>query len=293
MGKITSLIEFHGSVGNLTGYRGRDGRNVIRQKIYDPRNAKTPLQMRRRVAWGNLVNLWALIMNFMKPSFTNKAKGQTDYNAFMKANVDANPVYMTKKEVAKGGVIVSPVVVTSGVLPAIGASLVNGGKIQSSLALGDLELSSETTVGAFSHAILENNEGWQNGDQLSALLVQQLVYDEAAGASRAKASFASVILDETSYTLLYDVVSDACFSASQGFLSTKSAVNGGVAWIQSRKVDGETQVSSQSLTVNNNVLSEYTSKAAQDKAIASYGGQNVAPLTPTGNQYQPNENAMP
>lgn len=293
MGKITSLIEFHGSVGNLTGYRGRDGRNVIRQKIYNPRNAKTPLQMRRRVAWGNLVNLWALIMNFMKPSFTNKAKGQTDYNAFMKANVDANPVYLTKKEVAKGGVVVSPVVVTSGVLPAIGASLVNGGKIQSSLALGDLELSSETTVGAFSHAIIENNEGWQNGDQLSALLVLQQQYDAAAGAVRAKATFASVILDETSYTLLYDEVSDAGFSASQGFLATKSAVNGGVAWIQSRKVDGETQVSSQSLTVNNNILSDYTSKAAQDAAIASYGGQSVAPLTPTGNQYQPNENAMP
>lgn len=289
MGKITSLIEFHGSVGNLTGYRGRDGRNVIRQKIYNPRNAKTPLQMRRRVAWGNLVNLWALIMNFMKPSFTNKAKGQTDYNAFMKANVDANPVYMTKKEVAKGGVVVSPVVVTRGTLPSIGAATAMGGKMNSTLSLGDLELSSETTVGAFSQAIIENNEGWQNGDQLSALLVQQLTYDEAAGAPRAKASFASVILDETSSTPLYDVVSDACFYTNQGFLGTRQSITGGVAWIQSRVVEGETQVSSESLVVNNQALSDYTTKAAQDMAIASYGGQKVAPLTPTGNQYLPPE----
>lgn len=289
MGKITSLIEFNGTVGNLVGYRGRDGRNVVRFKVHDPRNPQTTLQMRRRVSWANLVNLWAAITPYMHPSFNHKPAGQTDFNAFMAENVGLNPVFLTKKQARQQFCIASPIKVTDGDIPSVSVSMVSGGKFKSSIAIGSGTIDAETTIGGLSHNILEENPWMQAGDQITGLMVTQKT-DAVTGKDYVEVLAQKFILDESNYDRLYDELedesgdADAMFSSVDGCIATKASVNGGVCWIVSRIVGGETKVSSQTLVVNNNILSTYTSGTAQQKAMNTYG-VNDSYLTPTGNEY--------
>lgn len=289
MGKITSLIEFNGSVGNVVGYKGRDGRNVIRFKVHDPRNPQTTLQMRRRVSWANLVNLWAAITPYMHPSFNLKPAGQTDFNAFMSENVGINPVFLTKKLAHQQACVVSGIMVTNGELPTIGSSLVAGGRSASTIAIGDLTITAETTIGNLSTAILDNNPDFAAGDQVTGLLVKQITQG-TEGLPKVEVIAQRVVLDTTDTRVLADVLeaesgsADALFSSSNGFLSSKASVNGGCCWIHSRMVNGETKVSTQTLDVNNTLLENYTTAAAQVAAMQSYG-VNEKYLTPSSNKY--------
>lgn len=289
MGKITSLIEFNGTVGNVVGYKGRDGRNVIRFKVHDPRNPQTTLQMRRRVSWANLVNLWAAITPYMHPSFNHKPAGQTDFNAFMSENVGINPVFLTKKQAHRQDCVVSPIMVTDGELPTIEADLVSGGKLQSTIVLGDLVIGAETTIAAFSTAILAENPDFAEGDQITGLLVKQISVG-TEGLPKVEVVAQRVVLDTTDTRVLSTVLqaesgsADAMFSAVEGYLASKASVNGGGCWIHSRMVNGETIVSTQYLSVNNSILSDYTSAAAQVAAMKSYG-VNEKYLTPSSNKY--------
>lgn len=281
MAKITSLIEFTGSVGNLTGYKGRDGRNVIRHRISNPRNAKTISQMARRVAWANLVNFWRAITPYMTPSFESKGQGLTDYNSFMAVNIDSNQVFLNKKESRQGAVVAAPYQVTQGSLHSINVTTVSGGKMTSDIALGDFVIDADSTVANFTHAIFENNTAFEQGDQLTALCLKQ-IFDTAFNIPRVVVVAGKVILDSSDSTHLWDCVPDELFSVTGGYLSSKSTVNGGIVWIHSRKdASGKTLVSSQNITINNNALSDYTSQAARDAAIKSYGGARINYLTPT------------
>ena len=48
-------------------------------------------------------------------------------------------------------------------------------------------------------------------------------------------------------------------------------VNGGVAMVHSRKLKGQTVVSTQSFVVNNSYLASYQTAAAFNSAVKSYG----------------------
>ena len=82
------------------------------------------------------------------------------------------------------------------------------------------------------------------------------------------------MLDKNDNTKLFDIANDALFSSTDGYLSSKSAVNGGIVWIHSRSENGKTKVSPQQMMVNNNLLETYTTSEACEAAIESYGGVN-------------------
>ena len=285
MGKITSLIEIQGKVGNLVGYKGKDGRNVVRKRSWNVRNAKSTLQMRRRVAWANMVNVWKALEPYMEPSFENKEAGQSDYNAYTQANADANCVYLTKKESRMGVTVVAPYTICRGTLEPVGIITISGGKMRSDIALGDLTIDGETTVSAFSKAVINNNDGWEEGDQITCVILgQSLVGEEQV--PRVTPNVAKIILDKTSNEMVWDVVSDEGFSSNDGYLCSKSTVNGGMCWIKSRIVDGKTLVSNAELTVNNTLLETYQSETQQETAMKSYGCKGSKYLTPEGNRYR-------
>lgn len=287
MGKITSLIEFKGAVGNLVGYKGKDGRNVIRKRNWDVRNAKSVLQMRRRVQWANLVNMWKAIAPYMEPSFENKAAGQSDYNAYVQANVDNGTcVYLTKEESRQGVTVAAPYILCRGTLPEIFLNLVSGGKVQATTVfMDDITPDAETTRGIFSKAIIDSNEGWQNGDQLAYVYVRQVTVG-TLGIPRVRVEAGRFILDTSATDKIYDSI-DPRVTVVDGCLGYNSSINGGFCFIHSRIVDGKTIVSNTQLTVNNNLLSSYTGSTAQAKAMVSYGVKDGNYLTPTGDQYTP------
>lgn len=293
MGKITSLIEFKGAVGNLVGYKGKDGRNVIRKRTWDVKNAKSVLQMRRRVQWANLVNVWKAIAPYMEPSFENKTAGQSDYNAYVQANVDNGTcVYLTKQDSRQGVTVVAPYILCRGTLPEIPLSLVSGGKMKSNIAVGNQTLDAETTRGNLSYAILNNNPDFQVGDQLAYVIVNQISVG-TEGIPRTEVKAGRFILDPNATDRIYDTISENDLGIADGYLASKASINGGMVFIHSRKVDGKTIVSNAQLTVSNNILSSYTSGTAQTTAMVSYGVKDGNYLTPTGNEYTPAGSAEP
>ena len=73
-------------------------------------------------------------------------------------------------------------------------------------------------------------------------------------------------------TLLADVVSADGFSAVDGKLSANDTVNGGIAWVHSRKQSNGIAVSTQFFYVNNALLAQYQTSAKRIEAIRSYDG---------------------
>ena len=285
MAKITSMIEFVGSAGNMTGYKGRDGRNVIRKRTWNRRNPKTPLQMRRRVQWPNLVQSWKAVLPYMQPSFENKPAGQTDFNAFMQANLDQNCVFLTSQDNRLGVCVAAPYIITRGSLPEVVISTVSGGKVASDIALGDLTITADTTVSAFATAVVNNNTRFAYGDQISFILMTQTVVGENH-VPKVNVTFEKVVLDRSNLSKLLTVTgSDKGFSVSNGYLGTKASLNGACAYIHSRLQDGKTLVSPAQFTVNNNMLETYSSREAQLAAIKSYKGAAAKPLTPLTDEY--------
>lgn len=290
MGKITSLIEFKGAVGNLVGYKGRDGRNVIRKRTWDVKNAKSVLQMRRRVQWANLVNMWKAIAPYMEPSFENKPAGQSDYNAYVQANVDNGAcVYLTKQDARQGVTVAAPYILCRGTLPEIEMNMVSGGKMQSNIAIGDLTINAETTRGNLSKAIVDNTPTFREGDQLAFVIVKQMAVG-TEGIPRVEVVAGRFVIDTSATDKIYDSVSEDGLSSTNGYISSRASINGGMCYIHSRIVNGKTVVSNTQLVVNNNILSYYSSSAAQADAMVSYGVKYGNYLTPTGDEYTPADN---
>ena len=75
-------------------------------------------------------------------------------------------------------------------------------------------------------------------------------------------------------TMLSDLVETSFFSVVDGCLALSGPVNGGVAFVHSRYVNGKTSVSTQFFVVNNTYLAQYQTSGAYQNAVASYGGIN-------------------
>ena len=143
---------------------------------------------------------------------------------------------------------------------------------ESSLAVGSLTIGNSTTLQTFSQAIIDNNSDWQSGDQLTILLVRQMVNN---GIPVALATERHVILDnsaEAATKLLSDQVEPSFLSVVDGTLALSGPVLGGVAFVQSRLVGGETICSGQSLVVENTYLQQYQGETAFRAAVDTYGG---------------------
>ena len=81
--------------------------------------------------------------------------------------------------------------------------------------------------------------------------------------------------------LLADVVSAEAFSVVDNKVGTGAAINGGVAYVHSRKLASKVAVSTQDVVVANSILAQYQSDTARNTAILSYGGKTSSDfLTP-------------
>ena len=269
-----NLTAMNGSVGAVT-YVTRRGITVAKQKVPAKLNyTKTVRSMTPRMRWMAIVRMWqALNTVGWHPSFRNKEGLQTDFNMFMKAN-SAVDVYLTKTIVSSNGGVVAPVQVTQGGLPTIGGSG-NGNTVTTGLALGGISIGASTTVRTLSTAIIENNEGWNDGDQLTIVRLNQVV-DAQTNIPRITADIAEIVLDsEDDGTLLGDLVIASLLDSDEGKLII-SGVNGGACAVHSSGEGDNYDVSSESLVVINPLLTQYTNNTALMSAINSYGGLSGA-----------------
>lgn len=254
---------------------------------------RTSRQMNRRMGWANIVAMWKSFTGNLRPSFESKGTRHSDFNAFMAANLGLSKVYLKRSEVRLGVCVAAPYIMSLGTLPSIDITSMSGGKMKSDIALGDLTIDADTTVSSFSKAVLNNNDDYKEGDQITGFLAQQVLVG-ANQVPMVRMVASRVTLEKENNTKLLDIVNEAVFSSADGYLASKSTVNGGIAWIHSRLERGKTKVSPQNLVVNNTLLESYMSASARNEAIESYGGVNKQDyLTPYGNDEDETEQINP
>ena len=273
--------KLRGSAGSIT-FRRNCGQTIVSEKITDMRVSRTEQQARQRTKWANIVAIYKGIRPLLNYGFESKPKGLSDYNMFMRLNMQKTPVYLTKQAVAGGACVAAPYVISQGSLPAIVLSG-SGNSVKTDIYLGSFAISSTTTVAEFSQAVVNNNEDYQYGDQISFFLIQQKVNADTE-IPYCQFSACKVVLDAADTTTkLWDVVFSNAFSVQDSSLShSGNEGDCAYAWVHSRKVNGKTRVSSQSLVASNSKLVDYQGDAAFDLSRSSYGQTTTAFLTPSG-----------
>ena len=273
------LKKLNGSAGSLT-FKQYAGQTVVSEKISVVKRSNTPMQMRQRTKWGNVIQMYKGICPLINYGFESKPVGRSDYNMFMKANMKLTDIYLTREEVAGGACIAAPYQLTQGTLPSIVVTG-SGENARTDIKLGDLKIDAETLVKDFAIAVVSNNADYDFGDQISFFDVLQRV-NAVTGIPYCQFLATNVVLDKASEVKLLDMVSKYGFATVDGFLGHIEGEGAGVfAWVHTRKSSGKTLVSTQSL-INNNaeVIAEYSGAEAYKRSVKTYGGENSAFLTP-------------
>ena len=273
------LKKLNGSAGSLT-FKQYAGQTVVSEKISVVKRSNTPMQMRQRTKWGNVIQMYKGICPLINYGFESKPVGKSDYNMFIKVNMKGSDIYLTREEVAGGGCVAYPYQLTQGTLPSIVVTG-SGDNVRTDIKLGDLTIDAETLVKDFAIAVVSNNPDYDFGDQISFFDVLQRV-NAVTGIPYCQFLATNVVLDKASEVKLLDMVSKYGFATVDGYLGHIEGEGAGVfAWVHSRKSSAKTLVSTQSL-INNNaeVIAEYSGNEAYKRSVKTYGGESSAFLTP-------------
>lgn len=271
--------KLNGSIGDIT-FKNNRGMTVVSEKATDVKDARTSAQQKQRMKWANVIRMYKGISPLINYGFENKEQRVTDYNMFVKINMQHKPVYLTKSEVSGGACVIAPCQITQGTLPAIIVSG-TGHRRMTDIVLGSLTIDETTTVAQFSNAVVQNNADYNYGDQISYFSALQKV-NEMTGIPYGLFSASSVVLDKSNNTPLLEQVRN-----SEGYKNVDGMLGhdddeGDCAfcWVHSRKSKGKTMVSTQSLIENNRLLALYSSQDAYDHAVSTYGGETDVFLSP-------------
>ena len=283
MAILNGLIrKMNGSAGQLT-FKQVNGMTIVSEKVTAVANPRTDAQMRTRTRFTNIVQMYRGIRPLLNYGFEAKPKTLSDYNMFVKVNMQRTPIYLTKQAVAGGACVATAYQISQGSLPAI-VLTGTGQNVKTDIRLGGESITSSTTVAQFSAAVVQNNADYRYGDQISFFLVKQMVNAET-GIPYCQFSAAKVILDAANDEKLADVTGNSHgFASADGMLAHVG--NDGdcaYAWVHTRKSDGKTLVSSQSLVSANTKEAEYKGDAAYNLSKSSYGSSIESFLVPDGN----------
>lgn len=295
MAKGSAIVgKVSGSAGNFTFYI-REGEQIMSAKVQRVTDPRTPGQVNQRVKLPNIVAMYRSFHGLLNECFERKIRSKrrlaaSNYNRFVSTNLYSRPVFLTRSESAAGYCIAAPYQVSEGDLRPIATQGV-GTDTYTDIALGDLEITDETTIAEFSMAVVRNNQLYEYGDAVSYLSVLQNV-SVATGVPFVTPNLYKVTLDAANETPLREVAPSVGFSNTSGFLGHGEDIGqGAFAWIHSRRSTEGLQVSSQQLVVNNALFQQYNNQTSLDAATRAYGVTQV-PIAPgvSGDVSQP---AMP
>ena len=261
---------------------------VMRQTVHGPVLAKAPRKAKNarrsekqanlRCQMANAAANFKLYEGKLKEAFEGKATGLSEYNCFIQINYNKEPVFITRQMRIQGACVLAECHLSNGSLPTIDAQVSDGGVLVSDLALGSLVIGAETTKADLSLAILQNNDSWKDGDQLTFFYGVQKV--DSQGVPRAQMKSERVVLDTLSEEKLLETVTELGFTSVQVsgamYLGMSTAlVNAGATWVHSREnQSGNIKVSPQRLVVVSDILAQYQTQAAMKASAESYGGIN-------------------
>jgi len=116
-----------GSMANFATYK-RYGKNIIRSKAFEPKDANTVSQKAQRASFKLIVNAYESFGGITDTSFPKRAENQSPFNAFVAANLPeaidktgAAPVIVYRDLKVSAGTL--PVVQTTAVIDTDGITL--------------------------------------------------------------------------------------------------------------------------------------------------------------------------
>lgn len=266
-----------------------NGQQIARELAANVKNPRTSQQMRQRVKLASLVNFYRSMRTWAKiGAFSNKPTTWSDYNAFVSANIGSQPVYLTKTQASAGCAIVAPYIISRGVLPLVTTEYSSSfTSFVSNIYVGELEPTGDNvTLGALSLAIIGNNNGVLNGDQISIISVIQRTSNTGPYIIQRAYEFT---LDTGSTSTMEELGIDTFLnevSQGDGFSLSHPAEenNMACAFVISRKVGGRILTGDAQLVLTptaKSFLRVYQSSAQLQLAIASYGQGEDNFLDPT------------
>ena len=252
MGKIFGAnTKISGKVGQLLYRQTRTGTVISELPVKPAIPRRSARQMDRRTQWGNLAAIYKQFDSMLRRGYENLPPQMSVFNAFIQANIDVVKVYITKTIRLNGGAILAPYQITRGSLPSISMAKNASNILVSSIRLGTLAIDANTTIGQFSQAIIDNNDAFDEGDQLTFFHGRQTI-DSVTRTPRATIKGYKVVLDTAADAKLWDVVDKIGFSVADNCLATSL------------------------FFVENAALASYQGRTAFTASVNSYGGINSA-----------------
>lgn len=255
------------------------GQQIMRELAAKVKNPRTASQMGQRVKLAGLVNFYKSMRSWAKVgAFSNKPQTWSDYNAFVSANIGTNPVYLTKEQAAVGCAVVAPYIISRGSLPRCETTYDAGSSdFRSNIYVSyEFDPDGEATMGELARAIIANNNGIQNGDQISVIAVMQRTSNSGPFVVTRAYEFTLDVTDTRVYSETLDWLDTTTIQGTQTTCLTHSAdeSNMGCAFLLSRKVGGKILTGDAQLCLTpaaQSFLSAFRSNTAYTRAIESYG----------------------
>lgn len=253
------------------------GRTLQRELAPEVKNPKTPAQMGQRVKWANLVAFYRANAGWMPKAFENKKPTQSDYNKFMSLNAANSRIYLTKEQARQGACVVDSYRMSDGTLQPVDIFPTAQNWTTNLYLTGLDKLDATTSVAAFSTALLASNAGLRSGDQVSFIRVTQL-FNNTTDIPYVQVRAYELLINEQGSGLLKDywpieLIGLGEEQSTPALMVKNNNKQGGFAIIVSRTQAGRVLVSPSQITQVNmsDVINQYSSRAALQAAIDSYG----------------------
>lgn len=256
-----------GKIGDLVYYK-MNGSNIVRSKpIRRKKPKRSHTQQATRTDWGNMVQLWKRFPKGFAPYFEDKMAGQRDYNQFLGRNKETVHVYLTQEMNLFAACIMAPYLISSGSLESI-ETRVRQGIIVSNIRLGDLQISSQTTVKEFSYKVLQLNSQFKEGDEIVYYIGLQ--YQNKRFPSITIRCFAIKLNISDQRSIFMDPLMADFLANIEGFLGCRQRVEGGMCWVHRREDSLGMHVSSQNMVCTNALYDKFSTSQALMEAVESY-----------------------
>ena len=288
--RVSTNPMYRGGAGGYSFYV-RGGEQVIRQRRnnsnYGATASRSRAQMIRRVKWGNLVNEFRAMKSWQPKAYDSKLAGQTDYNIFMKLNINRAAVALTKEMSEAGCCVVDAYQVSRGSIPPIALEWNNGSDIYITSIVLTEAITNSTTIGALATDIIANNPQFVDKDNL-AIISYENWEEPRVEWPYARTTYAEITLDKSSTALVKDIpdVGTRLSKSSGNFLAISPFGTNevGCVAIHTRKDAQTLFVSSQEVVLNSDTLvQKYTGAEWTEQCILTYGLDQDVPLDPNFN----------
>ena len=286
--RVSTNPMYTGGAGGYSFYV-RGGEQVVRQRRnnsnYGETASRSEAQMIRRVRWANLVNMYKACKFWMPKAFETKSKGQTDYNLFMSMNINEARVALTKDMAQNGCAVNAGQYVSRGSIAPIALYEYDTG-VGAELEIAmTITPGASTTVGQFSADIIANNPVFKEGDNIGVVMFVNT--QDGRNYPYLQTTYSEVTLNSSSTQLLQTISLMNRISKSNGgrlkfAVGASQSHESGIAFIHTRKIGGELQVSTQRVfQTGENINGEYDSDSWTQECINSYGLDVEVPLDPS------------